>query len=212
MAFFKICFALFAFATVVSCTPVSKENQLDDTFRLSEFLEVKRNNYESNEVTGRSGSGLDYVITEYVKNHDATVNLPIIGPITVDGRSLNDEESDLEFSMSESEDVEGRGKKIKIKKHKLKKIFVPIFIILLLKVITLIPLALGVLGLKTWNALQLSFVTFVISISMAVYQLCKKLAADSHPPIATHGPWDVHHARSFDNHEAQKIAYSAYIR
>ncbi|KAI4461721.1 hypothetical protein MML48_5g00010397 [Holotrichia oblita] len=211
MAFFKICLTLLAFAAVVSCTPVSKGNQLDSTFHVLDFIEVKRNDYEPNTATGRSDSSFDNIITEYVRSHDATLYLPIIGPVTVDGRSLSDEASDLDVSLSESE-VEGRGKKIRIKKHKLKKIFVPIFIILLLKVITLIPLALGILGLKTWNALQLSFVTFVISISMAVYQLCKKLAADSHPPIATHGPWDVHHARSFDDHEAQGIAYAAYAQ
>ncbi|KAK9692579.1 Protein of unknown function (DUF1676) [Popillia japonica] len=205
MAFFKICLTLLAFATVVSCTPVSKGNQLDSTFHVLDFIEVKRNDYEPNTVTGRSDNSFDNIVTEYL----ATLHLPIIGPVTVDGRSLSDEESDLDVILSE-EEFEGRGKKIRIKKHKLKKIFVPIFIILLLKVITLIPLALGILGLKTWNALQLSFVTFVISISMAVYQLCKKIAADSHPPIATHGPWDVHHARSFNDYEAQGVAYSAY--
>ena len=80
---------------------------------------------------------------------------------------------------------------------------------MLLKVITLIPLALGILGLKTWNALQLSFVTFIISISMAVYQLCKKVAADNaHPAIAAHGPWEAHAARSLE--DAHRMAYSAY--
>lgn len=96
---------------------------------------------------------------------------------------------------------------------------IPILIFVLLKAITLIPLALGVLGLKAWNALQLSFFSFVISIALAVFQLCKKIAADNaHPHVAPHGPWDAaysnYYKRSLDTSspEAQQLAYSAYIQ
>lgn len=41
---------------------------------------------------------------------------------------------------------------------------------------TLIPLALGVLGLKAWNALQLSFFSFITAFSLAIFQLCKKVS------------------------------------
>lgn len=85
---------------------------------------------------------------------------------------------------------------------------------------TLIPLALGILGLKAWNALQLSFFSFVVSIALAVFQLCKKIAADSPAPqISAHGPWEAaaynhYAARSFDTQipeeDALKMAYSAY--
>ncbi len=61
------------------------------------------------------------------------------------------------------------------RKSKLKKIVIPIMVFVLLKAMTLIPLALGVLGLKAWNALQLSFFSFVISTAMAIFQLCKKV-------------------------------------
>lgn len=93
-------------------------------------------------------------------------------------------------------------------------------VFILLKAITLIPLALGVLGLKAWNALQLSFFSFVISVALAIFQLCKKIAHDNaHPTISAHG-WDAYSnhyaARSFDasqpqqQPEAQQMAYSAY--
>lgn len=61
------------------------------------------------------------------------------------------------------------------RKSKLKKIVIPIMVFVLLKAITLIPLALGVLGLKAFNALQLSFFSFVVSIALAIFQLCKKV-------------------------------------
>lgn len=118
------------------------------------------------------------------------------------------------------------------RKSKLKKLFVPLFVFVLLKAMTLIPLALGVLGLKAWNALQLSFFSFITAFSLAIFQLCKKvssksppacgyflnflhsqLAADSHHPhIAAAGPWD-HHKRSFGDEpsdEAQNLAYNAF--
>lgn len=100
------------------------------------------------------------------------------------------------------------------KKSKIKKIFVPILVFILLKAITLVPLALGVLGIKAWNALQLSFFSFIISVSLAIFQLCKKLAGDhGHPQIVAHNPWDAHYRRSLEvnpEQNAQEMAYSAY--
>lgn len=98
------------------------------------------------------------------------------------------------------------------KKSKIKKIFVPILVFILLKAITLVPLALGVLGIKAWNALQLSFFSFVISVSLAIFQLCKKLAADHpHPQIVSHNAWDPHYRRSLEvTPDSQEMAYSAY--
>lgn len=89
---------------------------------------------------------------------------------------------------------------------------------------TLIPLAIGVLGLKAWNALQLSFISFLVSISLAIFQLCKKVAADSGSQIAAHIPFETSHyaaARNFmvdaqQNAEnradvnAQNMAYRGY--
>jgi hypothetical protein len=94
-------------------------------------------------------------------------------------------------------------------------------VFVLLKAMTLIPLAIGVLGLKAWNALQLSFFSFVISVALAIFQLCKKIAADASQTQAFHAPYDphysAHYARGFANgvaaaneHDAQDLAYSAY--
>lgn len=86
-------------------------------------------------------------------------------------------------------------------------------VFVLLKAMTLIPLALGVLGLKAWNALQLSFFSFVISVALAIFQLCKKIATDNHHPQITHAPWEA--ARFFQEEEpkaeSQNIAYNAYL-
>lgn len=92
-------------------------------------------------------------------------------------------------------------------------------VFVLLKAITLIPLALGVLGLKAWNALQLSFFSFVISVALAIFQMCKKIAHDnSHPHTIAADPWAANYqqhyaARSIDvpqGESAQQMAYNAY--
>lgn len=108
------------------------------------------------------------------------------------------------------------------RKNKLKKILVPILVFVLLKAMTLIPLAIGVLGLKAWNALQLSFFSFLISISLAMFQLFKKLGGDAPPTAALHAaPWQEYNqyaaARTLlldqaadKDVDAQQLAYNAY--
>lgn len=87
----------------------------------------------------------------------------------VSARKLDNDEIDFKLKLSDkSNGVESR-------KSKLKKVFIPIMIFVLLKAITLIPMALGVLGLKAWNSLQLSFFSFMVSVGLAIFQLCKKV-------------------------------------
>lgn len=178
-------------------------------------MEISRNSYRSNDVSGRSEQGIEDHVEEYIKSHDATFALPIAGArVTLGARNLDSDEVDLKVSFGEGRSAEAR-------KSKLKKIFIPILVFVLLKAMTLIPLALGVLGLKAWNALQLSFFSFVVSIALAVFQLCKKIAADNAAPqIAAHGPWESaaynqYAARSLEAAEpqqaAQELAYSAYV-
>ena len=79
---------------------------------------------------------------------------------------------------------------------------------------TFVPLALGVLGLKAWNALQLAFFSFVTSLALAIFQLCKKIAADNTAAYAAHTAWDPNYKRSLneinDNVPEQQLAYKAY--
>lgn len=82
---------------------------------------------------------------------------------------------------------------------------------------TLIPLALGILGIKTWNAIQLSFVSFVTTLALAVWKLCSKVNGDHPHPQVIHETFDPHH---FDHHhiaasrsdqmEGVQMAYNAY--
>jgi hypothetical protein len=107
-------------------------------------------------------------VSDYVQSHDVTLNLPAAdAKVTISPKELNDGEFNIKVKFS---DVESRGKK-----HKLRKLMIPIFVFILLKAMTLVPLALGVLGLKAWNALQLSFFSFIISFALAIFQLCKKV-------------------------------------
>ncbi|KAJ8967772.1 hypothetical protein NQ317_001143 [Molorchus minor] len=85
------------------------------------------------------------------------------------------------------------------KKSKLKKIFVPILVLILLKAMSLVPFALGVLGFKAWNSLQLAFFSFIISTGVAIFQICQKLANDgTHAHIASPpGIWDTASGNQF---------------
>lgn len=80
---------------------------------------------------------------------------------------------------------------------------------------TLIPLALGLLGLKTWNAIQLSFVSFVTTLAMAVWKLCSKVNGDHPQPQIYHETYDPHHhhhiaASRSDQVEEMQMAYNGY--
>lgn len=97
----------------------------------------------------------------------------------------------------------------------MRRIITPILVFVLLKAITLVPLAIGVLGLKAWNGLQLAFFSFIISAGLAIFQLCQKLAVDSahsHAHISAAIPWDPspHFAAARSLAGAQEQAYSAY--
>lgn len=84
----------------------------------------------------------------------------------------------------------------------------PILLIVLLKALILIPLALGITGFKAWNAIQLSFVSFVVSIGLAIWKLCTKISHDK-PPAIIHAAagWDYDRA---DATTGQQLAYNAY--
>lgn len=96
------------------------------------------------------------------------------------------------------------------KKSKLKKMFVPILVFIVIKAMTLIPLALGILGIKAWNATQLSFISFVSSLAMAIWKLCSKVSHE--PPQVIHQSYDPHLHHFHDRQDAgvQQMAYSGY--
>ena len=186
--------------------------------QVSETVEVTRNSYPVDEMSGRSlsgeGSFLETVRT-FLASHDVTFKLPFESSVKVSSRNLEDDEMSFDIKF-------GQGRAVaEARKSKLKKVIIPILVFVLLKAMTLIPLAIGVLGLKAWNALQLSFFSFVVSVGLAIFQLCKKIAADSHSaPIAAHGPWEYQAAqyRSFQDAPeaqpaaAQDLAYSGYAQ
>jgi hypothetical protein len=184
-----------------------------DSFQIGEDVQVTRNGHNPNEVTSRSENSLEDHVEEFIKSHDVTFKLPVVGSqLTLGARNLDSDEVDLKVNFAGQ--VEGR-------KSKLKKIVVPILVFVLLKAMTLVPLALGILGLKAWNALQLSFFSFLVAVGLAVFQLCKKIASEHAPPqISSHPPWEPaynHYARALDDKpqlpnslDAQELAYSAH--
>ncbi|XP_026729383.1 uncharacterized protein LOC113495448 isoform X4 [Trichoplusia ni] len=183
-------------------------------YKISDAVEVTKNG-AANDVTGRSSGDFFDSIEGFIQSHDVTFKLPIADTqITVSPRNLDNDELSLNVKFNK----EGARSVGEARKAKLKKIIVPILVFVLLKAMTLIPLAIGVLGLKAWNALQLSFFSFVVSVALAIFQLCKKIAADnSHPQIAAHGPWDAAYAATRRRRDAepqelaQELAYNAYL-
>lgn len=183
------------------------------SLQVSDTVEVTRNSYPVDELSGRSlsdGSFLE-TVRGFLASHDVTFKLPLETAVKVSSRNIDDDELSFDIKF-------GAGRAVEARKSKLKKVIIPILVFVLLKAMTLIPLAIGVLGLKAWNALQLSFFSFVVSVGLAIFQLCKKIAADSHAaPIAAHGPWEYQAAqyRSFQEAPeaaAQDLAYSAYAQ
>ncbi|XP_057652287.1 uncharacterized protein LOC130891506 [Diorhabda carinulata] len=167
-------------------------------------VEIKSNGIE----TGRSSNvgGIEDHIENYIKSHEVTFDLPIIGSkVTLEGRNLDNDEMNMKLKFGT--DIEARKKK-----RKLKKLFIPILIFVVIKALTLIPLALGILGIKAWNASQLSFISFISSIAIAIWKLCTKVGPE--PPQIIHQAYDphLHHYHLDRSDNAQQMAYAGYAQ
>ncbi|RZF49134.1 hypothetical protein LSTR_LSTR008420 [Laodelphax striatellus] len=205
-----------------------------DTIQVSDNVSVEKNSEsvveseQDNETNAPSGRGFLDEAEEYVKSHDLVVRLPkMLGGarLSFSSRNMDMDEVSMKLKLQDESGVEGKSRK----NRRLRRLLIPLMIFVLLKAMTLVPLAVGVLGLKAWNALQLSFFSFVISISLAIFQLCKKIAADNAVVPAAHtSAWDAYKyaaARNFltqaagvgaterrleDADDAQMLAYSGY--
>lgn len=132
-------------------------------FNKNTFLEQR-----VGEARSTSSDILD-ALTKYIQRNDVSLDLPVAdSKVTISARNLQNDEVDFKVKFNNAP-VESR-------KSKLKKVAIPILTFILLKVITLVPLGLGILGIKAFNALQLSFFSFVISVGLAVFQLCRKVS------------------------------------
>ncbi|EDV48018.1 uncharacterized protein LOC6552827 isoform X1 [Drosophila erecta] len=202
-----------------------------DSFQVSN-LEVRSNGEKTipiNEARASSADGFLDAIENYIRGHDVSMDLPLAdAKVTVSARNLVNNQLSLNLQLNgdegdEGTDVEARGKKGNIfkkgKKHRLRKLAMPILVLILLKAITVIPMAIGILKIKAFNALALGFFSFIVSVGLAIFQLCKKIAHDHHHTahITAHGPWD---GRTFGSVPvpvveqpqklAQTLAYQAY--
>lgn len=177
-------------------------------------MEVTRNSNPVEEVTARGEGSLVENVQTYLSSHDVTFKLPMESSVKVSARNIDDDQLTFDVKFGQGRGVE------EARKSKLKKVVIPILVFVLLKAMTLIPLAIGVLGLKAWNALQLSFFSFIVAVGMAIFQLCKKIAADGHgAPLAAHGGWEYQtQYRSLQDDEqpssvyAQNLAYSGHAQ
>ncbi|XP_050310344.1 uncharacterized protein LOC126746233 [Anthonomus grandis grandis] len=177
---------------------------------------VKITEISKNRISKSLNPSFENTIENFFKSNDITVDAPFGSTLTFSGRHMDNEEIDLKIQLGSVKDVEAR------KKSKIKKVLAPIAVLLLLKAITLIPLAVGILGIKTWNALQLSFISFVTSIVLAVWKLCSKISPSSpvtphviheavHDVHVPHIYHDDHHVHHHDSHNhPQEIHYDLH--
>nr|XP_036674827.1 uncharacterized protein LOC108018335 isoform X1 [Drosophila suzukii] len=202
-----------------------------DSYQISN-LEVRSNGQKTtpvSEARASSADGFMDAVENYILGHDVSMDLPLAdAKVTVSARNLVNDQLSLNLQLNgdegdEGTDVEARGKKGNIfkkgKKHRLRKLAMPILVLILLKAITVIPMAIGILKIKAFNALALGFFSFIVSVGLAIFQLCKKIAHDHHHTahITAHGPWD---GRTFGSVPvpvveqpqklAQPLAYQAY--
>ncbi|XP_036141142.1 uncharacterized protein LOC118644126 [Monomorium pharaonis] len=203
----------------IACMKFKVFNLLDqifskDNFKISETVEVTRNSYPVETTSARSEDSFLDTVQSYLTSHDVTFKLPLDSTVKVSSRNIEDDQLTFNVKFGQGRAVE------EARRSKLKKVIIPILVFVLLKAMTLIPLAIGVLGLKAWNALQLSFFSFIVSVGMAIFQLCKKIAADTHAAPIAHG-WEYQtQYRSFqdqDQHStesqfAHNLAYSAHAQ
>ncbi|XP_075144501.1 DUF1676 domain-containing protein Osi19 isoform X2 [Haematobia irritans] len=156
----------------MACVKVRAMRFLDtvmtkDDFKISN-VEVKSNGYQSPSVEGRSSGNFFDVVESYLQGHDVTMDLPMAETkVTVSSRNLANDELNLNIKFSSDDVFEGKGKKgglfKKVKKHRLRKMAMPIMVLILLKAITIIPMAIGILKIKAMNALGLGFFSFLVS-------------------------------------------------
>jgi len=191
-------------------------------FQVSDTVEVTRNTRPVEEVSARGEDSFIDTVQSYLASHDVTFKLPLDSSVKVSSRNIEDDQLTFNVKFGQGRAVD------EARKSKLKKVIIPILVFVLLKAMTLIPLAIGVLGLKAWNALQLSFFSFIVAVGMAIFQLCKKIAADGHVAPIAHGPWEYQaQYRSFQDQDqlassssssssssqfAHNLAYSAYTQ
>lgn len=139
--------------------------------KLKNFLFSLHQQQRIGEARSTSSDILD-ALSNYVQRNDVSLDLPVAdSKLTISARNLQDDEVDFKVKFNDGA-VESR-------KSKLKKVAIPILTFILLKIITLVPLGLGILGIKAFNALQLSFFSFVISVGLAVFQLCRKVRSNN---------------------------------
>ncbi|CAH1966045.1 unnamed protein product [Acanthoscelides obtectus] len=145
-------------------------------------------------------------VINYIKSNDMSVDMPLIGSIaTVDARNLDNDEVSLKLNFGSGDVGEARRRT----KHKIKKALMPIAIFVIIKAMVLIPLALGLLGFKAFNAMQLAFISFVSAGALAIWKFCSKVNSDQQPQIV-HAAWDPHHLHTDRTDLTQQLAYSAY--
>lgn len=120
----------------------------------------------------------------------------------------------LQFSIQSNQTARGDGLK--------KKLLLPALLLLKLKLKAILPIVVGLIGLKALKALILSKLAITLVVGFIAYSLLKKPAAPAGPDASTPAPassyepgWDGAnsggpYARVWDPTASQNIAYSAY--
>ncbi|XP_053669984.1 uncharacterized protein LOC128720345 [Anopheles nili] len=103
------------------------------------------------------------------------------------------------------------------KKKKVKKLLLPLLLLLKLKAAALLPLALGALALIAFKALIVGKIALILSAIIALKKLFDKKGEQSyevvaHPHYSHSSSYDDHHGYSRSLDAAQNLAYSAHAQ
>ncbi|XP_050310326.1 uncharacterized protein LOC126746214 [Anthonomus grandis grandis] len=123
-------------------------------------------------------------------------------PVALDSKLFNNVMINSKLNIDSK--AESRGKK-----HKVKKVLLPLLTFVVLKAMTVVPFLIGALALKAWNGLQLSLFAFIIASGLTIFQLCQKLAMDQNVPVILDHPPVARRSLDADVHGK---AYAAYLQ
>lgn len=76
-------------------------------FQITEYLGLTKNSYQGNSI-GRSDGSFEDKVEEFIQNHDAKFEVPLIGTsVTLGTSNLEQDELNLKLKFSDASEVQG---------------------------------------------------------------------------------------------------------
>ncbi|XP_050087572.1 uncharacterized protein LOC126572371 [Anopheles aquasalis] len=198
--------------SIVLCAKERALNlDLNQNFQITDGITVKQSEDAASVPQGRSLN--DIALPAEPEAREAEID-----GLLVERAARFLETHTLEFKVPKDsiEDMQRSLDEARGKKKKVKKLLLPLLLLLKLKAAALLPLALGALALIAFKALIVGKIALILSAIIALKKLFDKKGDQSyevvaHPHYSHSTSYDDHHgyARSLD---AQNLAYAAHAQ